>query len=91
VTTQTPLPTPQETLPSESFTNSLNRQIIIILDFGSQYSELIARRIRETNVYSEVLSYRTSAEQLAQINPKGIILSGGSNSVYDPGSALCDP
>ncbi len=91
VTTQTPLPTPQETLPSESFTNSLNRQIIIILDFGSQYSELIARRIRETNVYSEVLSYRTSAEQLAQINPKGIILSGGPNSVYDPGAPHCDP
>ncbi len=91
MTTQTPLPTPQETLPSESFTNSLNRQIIIILDFGSQYSELIARRIRETNVYSEVLSYRTSAEQLAQINPKGIILSGGPNSVYDPGAPHCDP
>ena len=91
MTTQTPLPTPQETLPSESFNNSLNRQIIIILDFGSQYSELIARRIRETNVYSEVLSYRTSAEQLAQINPKGIILSGGPNSVYDPGAPHCDP
>ena len=55
----------------------LNRQMLIILDFGSQYSELIARRIRETQVYSEVLSYRTTAEQLRTLNPKGIILSGG--------------
>ncbi|MFB2877280.1 glutamine-hydrolyzing GMP synthase [Floridanema aerugineum] len=68
----------------------LNRQIIVILDFGSQYSELIARRIRETQVYSEVLSYRTSAEQLKQLNPKGIILSGGPNSVYDPGAPHCN-
>lgn len=69
----------------------LNRQIIVILDFGSQYSELIARRIRETQVYSEVLSYRTTVEQLKQLNPKGIILSGGPNSVYDPGAPHCDP
>ncbi|WP_155083998.1 glutamine-hydrolyzing GMP synthase [Cyanobacterium aponinum] len=65
--------------------------MIVILDFGSQYSELIARRIRETEVYSEVISYRTSAEQLRQINPHGIILSGGPNSVYDEGAPLCDP
>lgn len=70
---------------------SLNRQMIVILDFGSQYSELIARRIRETQVYSEVLSYRTSVEQLKQLNPKGIILSGGPNSVYDQNAPHCDP
>ncbi|HTL89095.1 MAG TPA: GMP synthase (glutamine-hydrolyzing), partial [Leptolyngbya sp.] len=52
--------------------DALDRQMIVILDFGSQYSELIARRIRETQVYSEVLSYRTSVEQLQQLNPKGI-------------------
>lgn len=69
----------------------LNRQIIVILDFGSQYSELIARRIRETQVYSEVISYRTTAEQLRQLNPKGIILSGGPSSVYDEGAPHCDP
>ena len=79
-----------ETL-SDSLQNTLKNQIIVILDFGSQYSELIARRIRETQVYSEVLSYRTTAEQLRQINPKGIILSGGPNSVYDPGAPLSDP
>ena len=69
----------------------LDRQIIVILDFGSQYSELIARRIRETQVYSEVISYRTTAEQLRQLNPKGIILSGGPSSVYDQGAPHCDP
>jgi GMP synthase (glutamine-hydrolysing) len=71
--------------------DKLNRQIIVILDFGSQYSELIARRIRETEVYSEVLSYRTPAAQLQALNPKGIILSGGPSSVYDDGAPQCDP
>lgn len=69
----------------------VDRQMIVILDFGSQYSELIARRIRETQVYSEVLSYRTSIEQLRQLNPKGIILSGGPNSVYAQHAPACDP
>ncbi|MCM0591244.1 MAG: glutamine-hydrolyzing GMP synthase [Gloeotrichia echinulata IR180] len=69
----------------------LNRQMIVILDFGSQYSELIARRIRETQVYSEVLSYRTPASQLRQLNPKGIILSGGPSSVYGDRAPHCDP
>lgn len=69
----------------------VDRQMIVILDFGSQYSELIARRIRETQVYSEVLSYRTSIEQLQQLNPKGIILSGGPNSVYTQHAPACDP
>lgn len=75
----------------DSSIRELNRQMIVILDFGSQYSELIARRIRETEVYSEVLSYRTSAAQLKRLNPKGIILSGGPNSVYDEGAPHCDP
>lgn len=69
----------------------VDRQMIVILDFGSQYSELIARRIRETQVYSEVLSYRTSIEQLRQLNPQGIILSGGPNSVYAQHAPACDP
>ena len=84
--TQTPTQ-PQET---DSSVTPLNRQMIVILDFGSQYSELIARRIRETEVYSEVISYRTTAEQLKVLNPKGIILSGGPNSVYDEGAPECD-
>lgn len=72
-------------------TTYIQRQMIAILDFGSQYSELIARRIRETEVYSEVISYRTTAEKLREINPKGIILSGGPSSVYDNYAPLCDP
>ncbi|MGK7933299.1 MAG: glutamine-hydrolyzing GMP synthase [Microcystaceae cyanobacterium] len=92
MTTQTPSfsETP-DTLPSKSLETLQNRQIILILDFGSQYSELIARRIRETNVYSEVISYRTDVEKLRQLNPKGIILSGGPNSVYDENAPHCDP
>ncbi len=81
---------PETHLPRES-THQLERQMIAILDFGSQYSELIARRIRETQVYSEVLSYRTTAEQLKQLNPRGIILSGGPNSVYDDRVPQPDP
>jgi GMP synthase (glutamine-hydrolysing) len=80
-----------EALSNNSLDNCLNRQMIAIIDFGSQYSELIARRIRETQVYSEVLSYRTTAEQLRNLNPKGIILSGGPNSVYDLYAPICDP
>ena len=80
-----------ETSPQIESLGQLNRQIIVILDFGSQYSELIARRIRETQVYSEVLSYRTTASQLRQLHPKGIILSGGPSSVYDNGAPHCDP
>ncbi|MDJ0738048.1 MAG: glutamine-hydrolyzing GMP synthase [Nostocaceae cyanobacterium] len=81
----------QQTPQQEESLRQINRQMIAILDFGSQYSELIARRIRETQVYSEVLSYRTTAEQLRQLNPKGIILSGGPSSVYDKNAPHCDP
>ena len=82
--------TQTEKAPSSIDLQELNRQTIAILDFGSQYSELIARRIRETQVYSEVISYNTSAEKLAMLNPKGIILSGGPNSVYDEMAPHCD-
>ena len=64
---------------------------IVILDFGSQYYELIARRVRETEVFSLVMAYTTSAEELAALAPKGIILSGGPNSVYEAGAPVCDP
>jgi len=87
--TQTEASAQQELL--DNPTTRLNRQMVVILDFGSQYSELIARRIRETQVYSEVLSYRTSIAELRELHPKGIILSGGPNSVYDEGAPQCDP
>ncbi len=63
---------------------------ILILDFGSQYSELIARRIRETNVFSLVVSNFISIEEIQKINPKALILSGGPNSVYESNAPKCD-
>jgi len=75
---------------SQIFFNKERDPSILILDFGSQYSELIARRIRETNVFSLVVSNCISIEDILKINPKGIILSGGPNSVYDPNSPKCD-
>ena len=59
---------------------------IIILDYGSQYAQLIARRVREANVYCELVSWRAPAEEVMARQPKGFILSGGPNSVYDPGA-----
>jgi len=64
---------------------------IAILDFGSQYSQLIARRVREQRVYSELLKFNTTAAELAARKPAGIILSGGPASVLDKDSPLCDP
>ncbi len=61
---------------------------IVILDFGSQYTQLIARRVREANVYSELLSWTTDEADVMALNPKGFILSGGPNSVYDEGAPI---
>ncbi|MFP5015268.1 MULTISPECIES: glutamine-hydrolyzing GMP synthase [Bacillus cereus group] len=63
---------------------------IIVLDFGSQYNQLIARRIREFGVYSELHPHTITAEEIKEINPKGIIFSGGPNSVYGEGALHCD-
>ena len=66
--------------------NMPNVEKIIVLDYGSQYNQLITRRIREFGVFSELLSHRITAEEIKEMQPKGIILSGGPNSVYDDGS-----
>src|SRR4030095_2168511 len=66
-------------------------ETILVLDFGSQYTQLIARRIREANVYSEVVPFNTPLEAIQQHQPRGIILSGGPDSVYEPGAPACDP
>jgi len=68
-----------------------NFETVVILDFGSQYTQLIARRIREVGVYCEIHPFHTSPETLRQINPKGIILSGGPSSVYEDGAPHCSP
>ncbi len=64
---------------------------ILILDFGSQYTQLIARRIRELRVYSEIVPYTTPFKAIQSHAPSGVILSGGPSSVYDPDPPLCDP
>ncbi|WHZ33113.1 glutamine-hydrolyzing GMP synthase [Desemzia incerta] len=64
---------------------------MIVLDFGSQYNQLITRRIREFGVYSELMPHTTTAEELKELNVKGIIFSGGPMSVYDEGSFSVDP
>lgn len=67
----------------------MNREKIIVIDFGGQYNQLVARRVRECNVYCEIYSYRTDIEKIKEMNPKGIILTGGPNSVYEEGAATC--
>jgi GMP synthase (glutamine-hydrolysing) len=66
-------------------------QTIIVLDFGSQYTQLIARRLRELSVYSEVWAPDTPLEKIRARKPIGIILSGGPKSVSEPGAPKCDP
>ena len=68
----------------------MKQEMIIVLDFGGQYNQLIARRVRECGVYCEVLSYQTPIEELIAKEPKGIILTGGPNSVYDETSPHYD-
>ena len=66
------------------------QEMIVVLDFGSQYNQLITRRIRELGVYSELHPHTITAEEIKKLNPKGIIFSGGPNSVYDENSFRCD-
>ena len=68
-----------------------DHQRIIILDFGGQYTQLIARRVRENNVYSEVVPWSMPAGEIVFRKPAGIILSGGPASVCDPDAPHCDP
>ena len=64
----------------------MNQEKVIVIDFGGQYNQLVARRVRECNVYCEIYSYRTPIEQIKAMNPKGIILTGGPNSCYEADS-----
>ena len=68
----------------------MEHQFCLILDFGGQYNQLIARRVRECGVYCEVKSYKTSIEEIKALNPVGIIFTGGPNSVYDEKSPHYD-
>lgn len=68
----------------------MEREMVIVLDFGGQYNQLIARRVRECNVYCEVHPYNISLDKIKEMNPKGIIFTGGPNSVYAEDSPVCD-
>ncbi|MBD5474861.1 MAG: glutamine-hydrolyzing GMP synthase [Lachnospiraceae bacterium] len=68
----------------------MERETVIVVDFGGQYNQLIARRVRECNVYCEVHPYSLSLDQIKEMNPKGIIFTGGPNSVYGEGAVVCD-
>jgi GMP synthase (glutamine-hydrolysing) len=78
----------EQTVPETKPLSLAKRETIIVFDFGSQYTMLIARRIRECHVYCEVVPYNVSLENIASLEPRGFILSGGPSSVYAPGAPL---
>ncbi len=65
-----------------------NKDIVLVLDFGSQYTQLIARRIRESKVFSRIVPYNISIDEIKELNPKGLVFSGGPLSVYDKGAPM---
>lgn len=69
----------------------MKKETVIVLDFGGQYNQLIARRVRESDVYCEVLPYTTRLDKIREIAPKGIIFTGGPASVYEAEAPICDP
>ena len=69
----------------------MNKELVIVIDFGGQYNQLVARRVRECNVYCEIYSYKTDLKKIKSMNPKGIILTGGPNSCYEENAATCSP
>ena len=64
----------------------MEKELVIVLDFGGQYNQLVARRVRECNVYCEIYSYKTDLDKIKAMNPKGIVLTGGPNSCYEEGA-----
>ena len=64
----------------------MDRELVLVIDFGGQYNQLVARRIRECSVYCEIISYRTDIETIKAMKPKGIVLTGGPNSCYEEGA-----
>ncbi len=67
----------------------MERELVVVIDFGGQYNQLVARRVRECNVYCEIYSYKIDLEKIKAMNPKGIILTGGPNSCYEEDSPTC--
>src|SRR5437868_10588951 len=69
----------------------MTQELVLIFDFGSQFGQLIARRVREQNVFCQIVRHDLSADRVKELKPKGIIVSGGPASVYEPGAPKCDP
>ena len=69
----------------------MDKELVVVIDFGGQYNQLVARRVRECNVYCEIYSYKTDLEKIKAMNPKGIILTGGPSSCYEENAATCSP
>jgi len=69
----------------------MEKELVVVIDFGGQYNQLVARRVRECNVYCEIYSYKTELAKIKAMNPKGIILTGGPSSCYEEGAATCSP
>lgn len=67
----------------------MDKELVVVIDFGGQYNQLVARRVRECNVYCEIFSYKTDLNKIKAMNPKGIILTGGPKSCYEEGAATC--
>jgi GMP synthase (glutamine-hydrolysing) len=67
----------------------MKKEMVMVIDFGGQYNQLVARRVRECNVYCEIYSYRAGIEKAKELKPKGIILTGGPNSCYEDGAPTC--
>ncbi len=67
----------------------MEKELVVVIDFGGQYNQLVARRVRECNVYCEIYSYKTDLQKIKAMNPKGIILTGGPNSCYEEGAPTC--
>jgi GMP synthase (glutamine-hydrolysing) len=76
---------------SDSTSKETNARPVLVVDFGAQYAQLIARRVREANVYSEIVPHTITAAEVTAKNPSGIVLSGGPSSVYEAGSPTLDP
>src|SRR5262245_11922796 len=92
-TSHTPSPprTPNPATPHPESSALPHNEVIVILDFGSQTAQLIARRVREAGAFSLLLAPDTPAAKIAAMKPKGIIFSGGPASVDEPGAPRCDP
>src|SRR5438045_343794 len=71
--------------------SSSTSEVVLIFDFGSQYAQLIARRVREQNVFCQIVRHDLPASRVAELKPKGMIFSGGPASVYEPNAPRCDP